>query len=102
MYTYIQIKNNLTWFCLQLIQKPVLIKGSKLVSRVLNWDLDYLKQHISSVCCNVMVSKSHEFKYYNQKKIGSNTMFKPISRPNPMTFSKFVDEITNWKKGDSR
>jgi len=78
------------------------MKGSRLVSRVLNWDLDYLKQNMSSVCCNVMVSKNHEFKYYDQNKIASNITFKPICRPCPMTFSKFADEITNWKKGDSR
>lgn len=49
-----------------------------------------------------MVSKNHEFKYYDPKKIASNMTFKPISRPSSMTFSKFADEITNWKKGDSR
>lgn len=68
----------------------------------MKWDLDYLKQHMSSVCCNVMVSKSHKFKYYDQKKITPNMTFKPISRPSPMKFSEFADKITNWKKGNPR
>lgn len=79
-----------------------MIKGSKLVSRVLNWDLNYLKEHMSSVCCNVMVSKNHEFKYYDQKKITPDINFDPISRPSPMVFSEFAEKLTKWKKGDTR
>lgn len=82
--------------------KPVLIKGSKLVSRVLKWDLDYLTEHMNSTCCNVLISKNHEFKYYDQKKITPNMTFKPISRPSPMIFSEFAKQIKDWKKGDSR
>jgi len=78
------------------------MKGSKLVSCILKWDLDYLKQRLSSVCCDVMVSENHDFKYYDPKKITPNMTFKPISRPSPMKFSEFVDKLTNWKKGDSR
>lgn len=80
----------------------MLIKGSKLVSRVLNWDLDYFKEHWSAMCCTVMESKNHNFKYYDQKKIAPDMTFKPISRPSPMKFSEFAEKITNWKKGDSR
>lgn len=57
---------------------------------------------MSSVSCNVMVSKSHKFKYYDQKKVTPNMKFDPISRPSPMTFSEFSEKITNWKKEDTR
>ncbi|XP_050429309.1 hypoxia-inducible factor 1-alpha inhibitor-like isoform X1 [Adelges cooleyi] len=82
--------------------KPVLIKGSKLVSSVLNWDLDYLQKHMSSVCCNVMVSTNHKFKYYDQKKITPSITFKPQSRPSSMTFSEFAERMKTWKKGAPR
>lgn len=54
------------------------------------------------MCCTVMESKNHNFKYYDQKKIVPDMTFKPISRPSPMKFSEFAEKITNWKKGDSR
>lgn len=57
---------------------------------------------MSSICCNVMVSKNHMFKYYDQKKITPNMTFEPISRPSPMIFSDFEEKIKNWKNGDSR
>lgn len=57
---------------------------------------------MSSICCNVLKSKNHEFKYYDQNKITPNMKFKPISQPSPMTFSEFSEEIIKWKKGDSR
>lgn len=57
---------------------------------------------MSSICCNVMESKNHKFKYYDQKKITPNLKFEPISRPSPMTFTEFAEKITKWKKGDSR
>lgn len=57
---------------------------------------------MGSICCNVMISKNHKFKYYDQKKITPNMTFEPISQPSSMMFSEFADKITKWKKGDSR
>lgn len=54
------------------------------------------------MCYNVMVSKNHTFKYYDQKKVTPEIVFKPVCQPCSMTFSEFAEKITKWKKGDPR
>ncbi len=51
----------------------------------------------------VIVSKNHNFKYYDEKKIESSKLdFQPSTQRVQMKFAEFVEKINNWKKGDDR
>ncbi|ESN96481.1 hypothetical protein HELRODRAFT_189263 [Helobdella robusta] len=74
-------------------QKPVVIKGSELISTAQKWDLEYLREHIGDGEFTVYESDSESFKYYDDKKVIDG--FTPPMKQRRMIFSEFYDAIKN-------
>lgn len=86
-------------------QKPVLITGSNLIGSAMKWDLEYISKHMPESNLTVIISKDHNFKYVNEKKLpqGSAANMEPIStRWSSMTAREFLQRIRSWKEGDDR
>ena len=61
----------LSTFCLFLhFQEPVVLLGTELVSSALHWDLLYLLQNLGSAKHTVYISKTRDFKYFDDRKVG--------------------------------
>lgn len=88
--------------------QPVLITGSKLVkSAEEKWDLNYLENNLGKSTYTVFLSKNHNFKYFDEKKIYSKNNpkgveFKPPTQRLEMNIYDFMKKLRNWKKGDDR
>ncbi|KAL1139713.1 hypothetical protein AAG570_006691 [Ranatra chinensis] len=84
--------------------KPVIITGSELVASALNWDVDYLKEHMNNSNCTVIFSKNHKFKYFDDKSVRPDVKakFVPPTRKVGMKMAEFAKRLREWKKGDER
>ena len=51
-------------------QEPVVLLGTELVASSLHWDLPYLLQNLGSAKHTVYVSKTRDFKYFDDRKVG--------------------------------
>ncbi|KAF5300707.1 hypothetical protein FQA39_LY11069 [Lamprigera yunnana] len=84
--------------------KPVVILGSNLAKTAEKWNLSYLEKHMGNGEFTVFFSKNHNFKYYDDKKVGqkSNDDFVPPTRKLDMKLPEFIKRLREWKKGDDR
>lgn len=95
-----------------ILQKPVVITNSNLVSSAQKWTLDYLEHHMGSGDYTVFVSRNHKFKYYDEKKMaqknskgeltGGGVEFTPPTKKVEMKLPEFMRRLREWKKGDER
>ncbi|XP_017298865.1 hypoxia-inducible factor 1-alpha inhibitor-like [Diaphorina citri] len=85
--------------------KPVLITGSNLIQSAMKWDLEYISEHMPNSNLTVIISKDHNFKYVNEKKLPqwpSSTLEPITTRWSSMTAQEFSTRIKSWKEGDER
>uniref|UniRef100_A0A8D8SGR9 Hypoxia-inducible factor 1-alpha inhibitor n=1 Tax=Cacopsylla melanoneura TaxID=428564 RepID=A0A8D8SGR9_9HEMI len=85
--------------------KPVLITGSNMVESAMKWDLDYISEHMPNSNLTVIISKDHNFKYVNEKKIPqdqTSNLESIYTRRSSMTAREFIQRIKSWKEGDER
>jgi hypoxia-inducible factor 1-alpha inhibitor (HIF hydroxylase) len=62
-------------------------------SAIKKWDLNYLKIHLKNSAYNVYRSKTKNFLYWDDKKVGDFKDFKPPTDLLQMNFNEFVDKI---------
>lgn len=81
-----------------------MITGSGLVASAEKWSLDYLEEHIVCRNCDVIISRNHNFKYFDFNKVTPDELadFKPSTKRVNMKISDFAKRIRDWKKGDPR
>ena len=87
------------------MQQPVIITGSNLVkSAIGKWNVEFLQDQMKNCNCNVVFSKTHEFKYYDKKvlKTDLKTKFVPPTRFVNMKMTEFTKVLQRWKEGDER
>uniref|UniRef100_A0A1Y1LYJ2 JmjC domain-containing protein n=1 Tax=Photinus pyralis TaxID=7054 RepID=A0A1Y1LYJ2_PHOPY len=82
--------------------KPVVVLGSNLAKSAEKWDLDYLERHMGESDFTVFQSKSHKFKYYDDKKVTSGDGFVPPTKKLDMKLPEFIKRLRAWKKGEDR
>lgn len=86
----------------------MVILESKLIKPALDrWNTEYLERNLGHSGHTVFVSKSHKFKYYDEKKIlGLNNTngveFTPPTKKVEMKIEEFMKRVKEWKKGDER
>ncbi|XP_014677092.1 PREDICTED: hypoxia-inducible factor 1-alpha inhibitor-like [Priapulus caudatus] len=76
-------------------ERPVVITDTHLADTALKWDLEYLAKHLGSGQHTVYRSKTHKFKYYDEKKIKNLPSFTPPTQVLRMTFAEFLDKLRN-------
>lgn len=81
-------------------EKPVVLTDSRVISTAMKWSLDYLERNMGDGECNVYSSKTHRFKYFDDKKAQSLPSFKTPMRSHQMTFKEFVSKVRARQGGD--
>lgn len=71
------------------------------------WTLEYLEKNLGKSGHTVYISKSHKFKYFDDKKILNKSNpkgieFNPPTKRTEMKISEFVKKLQDWKRGDER
>ena len=51
-------------------QQPVILTGTDLVAPSLRWSLSYLEENIGTAKHTVFLSKTRQFLYFDDKKVG--------------------------------
>ncbi|BES87743.1 Hypoxia-inducible factor 1 alpha [Nesidiocoris tenuis] len=84
--------------------RPVIITDSKMVEPAAKWNLKYLARHMGNTNCNVIVSKDHNFKYYDDKCVQKavRAKFVPPHKKVTMKIGEFVDKIKEMSPGGER
>ncbi|KAJ3660275.1 hypothetical protein Zmor_004730 [Zophobas morio] len=89
--------------------KPVVIIESNIIKPALQrWTLEYLEKNLGQTGHTCFVSKNHQFKYYDDKKIYDKTNntkgveFTPPTKKVEMRIEDFMKRVKEWKKGDDR
>ena len=80
-----------------LLQRPVVIPDSELVSPAMKWDLQYLSANMGNGDCNVYESKSNVFKYFDESKRQDFPDFEPPMERLEMKFAEFVEKLKAGK-----
>jgi len=88
-------------------QNPVIITQSDAVASARKWSLDYLQENMGESPCTVFQSKSHKFKFYDDKKadLFQSTYkmeFTPPTRRIDITVADFHSRLKNWREGEDR
>uniref|UniRef100_A0A8D9A564 Hypoxia-inducible factor 1-alpha inhibitor n=1 Tax=Cacopsylla melanoneura TaxID=428564 RepID=A0A8D9A564_9HEMI len=76
-----------------------------MVESAMKWDLDYISEHMPNSNLTVIISKDHNFKYVNEKKIPqdqTSNLESIYTRRSSMTAREFIQRIKSWKEGDER
>ena len=81
-------------------EKPVVLTNSRVIATAMKWSLDYLEKNMGDSEYNVYSSKSHRFKYYDDKKSQSLPRFKAPMHSENMKFDEFVRKIRSREAGD--
>nr|XP_023026395.1 hypoxia-inducible factor 1-alpha inhibitor-like [Leptinotarsa decemlineata] len=88
--------------------QPVLITNSSLVkSACEKWNTDFFEKYLGKINHTVYLSNDHNFKYFDEKKVLSETNpkgveFTPKTRRLDMEMSEFIKKVKEWKSGDER
>jgi len=75
------------------VQQPVVLTDTDLVTSALKWSLDYLRTNIGDATFSVYESRTHLFKYFDDKKQPAHPDFKPQMKRLEMTFGEFCDRL---------
>lgn len=75
-----------------------------MVEPAAKWNLKYLARHMGNTNCNVIVSKDHNFKYYDDKCVQKavRAKFVPPHKKVTMKIGEFVDKIKEMSPGGER
>lgn len=71
------------------------------------WTFEYLEENMATSDCTVYQSRSHKFKFYDDKRATQlNTKYKmdftsPMKRVD-IKISEFNSRVKDWKRGDDR
>jgi len=71
----------------------VVLTDTDLVMSAMKWTLDYLRSNIGDANFSVFESRTHLFKYFDDKKLLSHPEFKPQMKRLEMTFGEFCDRL---------
>uniref|UniRef100_A0A0A9WJF7 Hypoxia-inducible factor 1-alpha inhibitor n=1 Tax=Lygus hesperus TaxID=30085 RepID=A0A0A9WJF7_LYGHE len=84
--------------------KPVIITDSGMVEPAFKWDLNYLSKHMANANCTVIVSKDHNFKYYDDKCVLASVRakFVPPTKKIAMKIGEFAKRIKTLPPGGER
>lgn len=71
----------------------------------MKWDLEYIAEHMPTSNLTVIISKDHNFKYVNEKKLPQDPHMSKTELPTrwiSMSALEFQQRIKSWKEGDER
>ena len=86
----------------------VIIEANIIKPALQRWTLEYLEKNLGQTGHTCFVSKNHQFKYYDDKKIYDKTNntkgveFTPPTKKVEMRIEDFMKRVKEWKKGDDR
>lgn len=81
---------------------PVVLTDTNLIGPALQWNLDFLQEHIGDGNFSVYESENHLFKYFDEKKCALHPDFKPPIARRELKFSEFVSRLRKWTTGQKR
>jgi len=79
--------------CAECLQQPMVLTDTDLVTSATKWTLDYLRANIGDGTFLVYESRTHSFKYFDDKKQPAHPDFKPQMKRLDMTFGEFCDRL---------
>jgi len=71
----------------------MVLTDTNLVTSAFKWTLDYLRSNIGDGSFSVYESRTHFFKYFDDKKQPAHPDFKPQMKRLDMTFGEFCDRL---------
>ena len=71
----------------------MVLTNTNLVASAMKWTLDYLRANIGDGTFSVYESRTHLFKYFDDKKLLAHPEFKPQMKRLEMTFGEFCDRL---------